>query len=250
MSNLLPGMHLLVVGDSITLGAAEVRGNTIVSPAGRTYLDVLGDLAPGLRLTANAQLHRTTTDALRLLDAQVAEHNPDVVLLMLGGNDVDVNWKRFVITEGRANGSVIPLEVYGQNLRQMIRILREAGILPLITDLPRHDLVIRGRYLSEYCGRDVSAMLDRVDGHTLSRQRLSSYCRMAEEISAETGCPIVRYGAALARHPRSEMLGPDGAHPTAQAHEIIGQTIYAALLANVPRHRLETMQQPLSQQLT
>ena len=226
------GMHLLIIGDSITLGATEVSGDKILSNTDNTYVRMLGELAPRLRVTVDAAIHRTTADVLPLLDGLVAQHNPDAVLLMVGGNDADLNWRRFVITNGRVVNSVVSLQRYTQNLRQIVTSLVSAGILPLLTDMPNHDLGMRGRYISQLCGKDIMPMLHRCGGHAESDRRLAQYCHAAAQISHELRSPIVRFGEALAGVALEEALGPEGAHPNARADDIIALTLFPVLRAH------------------
>lgn len=110
-------MKLLILGDSISLGVSEVRGNDVVANVEHSYVDLLSHALPGVQLIVDADVHRTTSAARETLDSLLAMHSPDVVLVMLGGNDADLDWRRFVLSDGKVIRSRLTVETYEKNLR-------------------------------------------------------------------------------------------------------------------------------------
>lgn len=228
-------LHLLIIGDSITLGATEVRGDEIVSRVRLTYIDLLCEKIPGLRVTANADMHRTTTDVLTILQDVLAQVNPDVVLVMAGGNDADLNWRRFVVTDGRAACNAVPVARYAQNLRQIVATSLARGITPVLTDMPSQSIAQRGQYISGLCGKDVTAMLERCGGQVESDRRLGEYREAAAQVAAEMRTDFAPYGPALARHRLLDVLGVDGVHPNELAHRVIAEALAPTVASLVRR---------------
>ena len=217
--------RLLIVGDSISLGVAELRGNEIAGYVNTTYVNILRSRLANMVLQVEADIHRTTTATLKFLPEALRQHTPDCVLLMLGGNDADVEWKRFIISDGRVLRNRIPLADYTRNLQQLAELIRNAGAKPILTDMPNHCLAKRGPYLSALANKDVAAMIAAHGGQPTSDAGLDRYRQAAEEVAARTGSAFIAYGRELNHHPLEAMSGPDGVHPSAEAHAIIGDVI-------------------------
>ncbi len=221
--------ELLILGDSISLGVSELRGNVVAQRVAPSYVDRLRQWLPTFTITVDAELHRTTAQALARLPNLLAAHRPDVVLVMLGGNDADLEWKRFVVSDGRVARARVPLEQYAANLRAIVRTVLDAGAIPILTDMPNHDLPRRGAYTSALCGKDISSLLEKGGGQAVTDASLQTYRRAARDVADETGSVLVNYGEQLGRHDRHAMCGPDGGHPSAAAHEYIAQALLPAL---------------------
>ncbi|MHB1768492.1 MAG: SGNH/GDSL hydrolase family protein [Phycisphaerae bacterium] len=220
---------LLVVGDSISLGIAEIRGTDVTGRVQRSYLDILHAQMPEINFIVDADIHRTTADAVELIDALLQKHQTSAVLVMLGGNDVDLLWKRFVISNGKIVQNRIRVDRYAANLTGIAQKIIAAGSLPILTDMPNHSLDIRGRYLSQLSGKDVSAMIQAHGGQPVSDRELEVYRVAAAKVAQELGCPFVRYGTALSHLPLESVSGPDGVHPNDHAHEIIAQELFPVI---------------------
>ncbi len=228
---------LLVVGDSISLGIAEIRGTEVTGRVQRSYLDILRAELTDLNFIVDADIHRTTADAVDLIDPLLHGHPADAVLVMLGGNDVDLLWKRFVISNGKIIQNRIRVDRYAANLTRIARKIIAAGSRPILTDMPNHSLDIRGRFLSQLSGKDVSAMIQANGGQPVSDQGLEVYREAAARAAEEVGCPFVRYGTALSHLPLESVSGPDGVHPNDYAHEIIARELKPVIESVLDRCR-------------
>src|SRR5205814_10221188 len=118
---------LLILGDSISLGVAEVRGNDIVARVEHCYVDLLMHALPKVQIIIDADVHRTTSAAREAVDGLLAAHKPQAVLVMLGGNDADMDWRRFVLSDGKTARSRVPVETYEKNLRLIASKTLAAG---------------------------------------------------------------------------------------------------------------------------
>src|SRR5207248_867846 len=128
------GGRLLIVGDSISLGAAEIRGNEVLRYVDQTFVEHLARELPGISLHVDADVHRTTSQARELLGALLVAHEPDAVLLMLGPNDADLDWRRFILSEGKIARSRVPVERFSENIRLMVNQIRTTGARPILCD--------------------------------------------------------------------------------------------------------------------
>ena len=222
-------LKLLIIGDSITLGVADMRGADVVAYVDRTYVDILRERFPHLTLMVDADLHRSTIGGLRSLRPLLEAHRPQITLLMLGGNDADPDWKRFVVSNGRVARSRIEISRYIDNLRSMAEMVESTGGIPILTDMPNQYLARRSRVLSELAGRDLAPLIEAGGGEKLCNEVLEKYREAAAALAARLGVPFAPYGHSLARHPLDQVVGPDGVHPSRLAHTIIAEQIIAVL---------------------
>ncbi len=220
-----PKHRLLIVGDSISLGVEELRISEIVATVQTCYVDLLRERLPATEIIVDADIHRTTTAALSVIDALLAQHQPCLVLLMLGGNDADVEWRRFIISEGRIVRNRLTVAQCGANLQLLASKVIAAGAFPILTDMPNHDLARRGPYLSQLSGKDVSALIAGNGGQQRSDIGLLAYHDAAAEAAKTTHSAFVAYGAALHRFPAAEVIGTDGVHPNFKGHQIIAHEL-------------------------
>ena len=221
--------ELLIIGDSITLGVADMRGADVISYVEPTYVDILRDRFPHLIVKVDADLHRSTIGGLRSLRPLLEAHRPQFTLLMLGGNDADPDWKRFVVSNGRVARSRIEISRYVENLRSMAEMVRSTGGIPILTDMPNQYLARRTKVLSELAGRDLAPLIEAGGGEKFCNEVLEKYREAAAALAAQLGVPFAPYGHRLARHPLDQVVGPDGVHPSRLAHTIIAEQIIAVL---------------------
>jgi lysophospholipase L1-like esterase len=221
---------LLILGDSISLGVAEIRGNDVVDRVETSYVDHLAKALPGIEIIVDADTHRSTTAACKTIDTLLATHRPDAVLIMLGGNDGDIDWRRFVLSNGTIIRSRNSVEAYDKNLRQLATKILAAGAVPILTDMPNHHFELRGPYISRIAERDVTTMLERGGGQAASDSERAKYRQTVEQIATDLSVSISYYGEAMEQHPPREMVGIDGAHPSNAGHAVIAQALIPDLL--------------------
>lgn len=222
---------MLILGDSITLGATEVFGDRILSTTQHTFVhDLRADL-PGWHIHCDAALYRTTTDATQLLPAAIETHRPHLLLLMLGGNDADLDWKRFIASRGRRTDSNVPIERYAANLAQIVSDCHEAGVTPVLTDVPSLYLAGRLRWLQGRLGVSLSRAVDANGGGAQAQVdgRCQEYNDAVASIARAGNLPLCRWAADVADLPPEQRFGPDFVHPGAAAHRLIARAVLHTL---------------------
>ena len=225
-------MHskLLILGDSISLGVSEIRGNDVVDRVESSYVDHIAKALPGVEIIVDADTHRTTTAACKTIDTLLTTHRPHAVLIMLGGNDGDIDWRRFVLSNGTIIRSRNSVEAYDKNLRQLATKILAAGATPILTDMPNHHFELRGPYISRIAERDVTTMLERGGGQAASDIEREKYRQAVHQIASDFSLALAHYGEAMEQHPPREMVGIDGAHPSNAGHAVIAEALLPELL--------------------
>jgi lysophospholipase L1-like esterase len=220
-----PSARLLIIGDSITLAAVEVRGKEVLGTLSPSYVELLRERLPQVEIITDAAVRRTTIGARERLGPLLEQHAPDVVVLMVGTSDADLDWRRFVISKGQVARSHVTVERYADNLRAMIAQVRAAGATPILTDLPNHEIEHRTKYFSGLFELDLSSYVAAGGGQAESDRRWREYCTALATVASEAACEIAQYGRILDTHPGMSMFGPDATHPSAEAHRIIAQVL-------------------------
>jgi lysophospholipase L1-like esterase len=226
--------RLLIIGDSMTLGITELRGNEIISRTSPTYVDILRDIVKDWSIQVNASIHRRTADVLPMLDDLLIANKPDRVLFALGGNDADLDWKRFIVSQGRVVRTQVSVEKLRDNLQKLIEIARAHHVDPIITCFVSHNLVIRSGYLSQLSGMDVRGWVVQGGGDVVSEPMLQEYWQMIERLGNEQRVVVGKHGPLLRTFDATQVLAPDGTHPSSVGHRVIAQAMIAALTSSKP----------------
>jgi acyl-CoA thioesterase-1 len=113
------GATVLALGDSITYGTG--------APSGASYPDTLAKLTGWNVINAGVP-GNTSAQALERLPALLAQHQPTLVLLGIGGNDF---LRRLPETDTRAN------------VKRAAQLARDAGAQVLLIAVPRPTLAAR-----------------------------------------------------------------------------------------------------------
>lgn len=204
-----PKVKVVTLGDSITRGAR---------PGVKADETFAAGLQVALRKNAidaevvNVGIGGERTDqALKRLKAAVIEQKPAVVTIMYGTNDSYVDRGK---KEPRLSA-----EQYGTNLRQLVKELRQAGIMPILMTPPRWgDAARNGK------GENPNGLLE-------------TYVKVCREIAAETKTPFVDHFAHWTKQAKAgkdiEKWTTDGCHPNPEGHRILVETMLPIVLESL-----------------
>lgn len=158
------------------------------------------------------------------------ESDADIVLLEMGGNDCDHNWKEVSDNpDGEHKPNITPEEfekLYSQAIENAQKTGARVAIASLVPiDAEKYlDWISRGlskENILHWLG-DVS-MLSRWHEH---------YNRIIEALAAKFGCVLIDFrDEFLCRHDYKKLLCTDGIHPTQRGYEVIDSILAEKLLA-------------------
>jgi len=166
----------------------------------------------------------TVTKGLTLIQKRLASNKPfcDAIVMNFGGNDCDFNWQAVAERSHDEHTPHTPLDVFADTYREIIALLREHGIRPILATLPPLDAP---KFFNWFCqGLDKARVLAWLgDVHVIYRWQ-ESYSRAVEKIAIETNTPLVDLRGAFLKHRRLErFLCEDGTHPNTEGQKIITQ---------------------------
>ena len=147
----------------------------------------------------------------------------DAIVLNLGGNDCDFDWKAVAERPDDEHEPNTPLDVFAETYKNIIEFLKENGIRPIITNLPPLDA---HKFFDWFCsGIDKSANILKWLGTVESIYRWQeNYSRTIEKIAEETGTLLVDLRGAFLKHRKLEhLLCADGTHPNTEGQRVITQ---------------------------
>jgi lysophospholipase L1-like esterase len=220
---------VLIVGDSITLGAVEVGLKGIVRYVTSSYIEKLRRKLPRIAFDIDARIHRTTTQAVEVIDELLEQYCPAVTLLMIGGNDADIDWRRFVVSEGKMIRHGTALSRFEANLAILVNKIREAGSQPILTDFPKQNIAIRQIVLSKLAGRDLAPLMASHGGQKVSDNVYQEYYAAVQRVAIQTQCDMICFGRDLMQFPADEVFGTDGVHPNDRGHSVIADAVIPAI---------------------
>lgn len=218
--------RMLVIGDSLAAGAGEVRDGVPCSWVRPTFVDRARDRMPGWEIVLNAVPLRRTADVAAEIDEILAGDPPDVVVVATGSNDADLEWRRFIITEGRVVRNRTPIEAFREATRRVVRACVAKGAAVVLTDVLGISLKLRRPSLERAVGRDISAMIEIAGGQPKADAFAREYRAVIQSVAEELGTRYAEYGPSVWAHAHDGVIGEDGTHPSAAGHVIIDACVW------------------------
>lgn len=206
-----PGDRILFLGDSITDGErARPVGEGLFGGTGKSYPmfaeAILRVERPELNLrVVNMGISgNTTRDLLARFDADVVALRPDVLVVMIGANDV---WRRF--DSPARPETAVPLKEYRDNLREIADRSPARDLLFLSPFMVEPDRNEPMRACMDECGKAMAAVAEATNAHYL-------------DIQAEFD--------RLLGHVHSASIAWDRIHPDHAGHYAIARAVATRLL--------------------
>ena len=177
----------------------------------------------GLRLFNRSRMGCTVTKGLQLLkkDLQRPEAACDAALIEFGGNDCDYDWAQVAAHPEQDHQPKTPLPLFIAQLRDMIDLVRQKGMQPVMMTLPP---LHAQRYFDFFTrnglsGDSILRWLGDVQHIYRWHER---YNAAVMRVAQECGCPLADVrDAFLAEPDYRDLLCADGIHPNAKGHALM-----------------------------
>lgn len=172
----------------------------------RGYFDVLAELLDVTAVNAGKGGHSSAM-GLRRIKSDVFSHDPDVVVILFGTNDLRADSKRVFV----------PVEKYKANLHKMIALCRDHDSKVVLCTLPP---INEQQFFTRHDREPFTALggLQVV---------IQSYRNAARDVAKETKTAIVDLNKELATQP--EWLSKDGVHPSTVGTKLIAEHVSNAI---------------------
>lgn len=222
-------MKIVCFGDSITRGVTCIKGRLRILKD--NYPAVLqqyfGDSSTEI---VNKGVFNDNSDLLvqRLGKDVIGEH-PDVVLICIGGNDCNFKWNEVAERPDDTHVPVVPLERYADNIRHLVKNVKEQGITPVLLTLPPLD---PKRYY-----QSISARFGKSIGHWIGlsggiEHWHGQYNRCLKKSIKQLNVPAIDVRTAIKKAGDLKgLISDDGIHLTAEGYKVMAKKIYTDLTA-------------------
>jgi lysophospholipase L1-like esterase len=219
----------LILGDSLAMGAAEVSNNDVTRFISPAYPDLLRTLLPQLDIVLNSGVRHDSSTAIAQLPALLETQSPAVVLVAIGGSDVDLDWRKAILSNGRRNRSRVSIADYEKNLRGIVAVITAAGAKPILIEGTSSCLEMRANYFRKLSGLDVAAMILAGGGQEVNDRRVEQYREIVRRVGAELQVDVAPSPSGLASENPNIIFTEDGVHLSVVAHRLLATTYADAI---------------------
>lgn len=209
---------LSIWGDSIAKGVVfdEQRGRYAVcrdNCVSRLSRDA------GVDVENFSVMGNTTEQGLRRMEGQPLKPG-NLAVIEFGGNDCDLDWAAACEHPEVEQHGRVPLEAFGENLRAMVRRVRDGGMIPALVTPPP---LVAQRYFDW-----VSRKLDKArilsylgDVEHIYRWQ-ERYALMIRRVAARENAMLLDVRDWFLSQARfTDLMCVDGIHPNARGHELL-----------------------------
>lgn len=202
MFHRLPRFAALLLSLSLSCGAEKPRivcfGDSITK---RGYPAVMAKEL-GVKVINAGIAGHTSSQGLHRIKKDVLAHDPEIVVVFFGTNDIRVDSKKFV-----------PLKKYRENLKAIAKACQKIGAQVVLCTPPP----INGEvYFERHKKPDF-------DAHGGLTKLLKSYQDTVREVGEELKIPVVDLAIELPKQPK--WMHKDGVHPSTEGNAIIADQI-------------------------
>ena len=191
----------------------------------------------GLTLCNRARMGCTVTKGLSIMRRDIETGvDSEAALLEFGGNDCDYDWAQVAAHPEQDHQPKTPLPLFIAQLRDMIDLVRQKGMQPVMTTLPP---IHARRYFSFFTRDGLSQeniLLWLGDVEHIYRWH-ERYNGAVVQTAQECGVPLIDVrDAFLSVRRYGDLLCADGIHPNAKGHALI-QKVLESFGLNVDENR-------------
>ena len=212
---------------TVKLFGDSIIGRVIQDPSTGRYrrMEPLGDFHDQdllLSFVNCGKFGSTICKGRKLLERQL-EGDPgcQVILVGFGGNDCNFKWSEIGENPSLDHEPSTPLDVFYQNYLHVINRIKEAGIRPILTNLPPIDAE---KFYDTWIAPDRAS--NQILGWLGDKQAIFRWHVMYPlnvlAMARSTDTPLLDLRSIfLENRTFQSLIGPDGMHPTEKGHGLI-----------------------------
>jgi len=210
-----PPLRIVALGDSITNGvglAGVSEADTFREVVRRELSQRLGCKVEVFNAGVNGDV---VTLAIKRLQSDVLDRKPHIVTIMFGGNEAGFYRPEI---DGFADTPRVSLDDFRTTLGKIVDRLRAEGILVVLMTCPPMTERYRGMYLDAYRRNGINFLVNQ-------------YAQAVRDLAAEKRVELIDVYRSFQQDPNTRDYFPDGLHPNARGHRVIGDLMLRRLIA-------------------
>ncbi|MBQ7779939.1 MAG: SGNH/GDSL hydrolase family protein [Clostridia bacterium] len=179
----------------------------------------------GIRAVNYTRFGQTISKGLKMLEKKLESIRAcDFVFLEFGGNDSDYDWKAIASDPEAFYEPKTALSEFVSLYKKLIKTVRDAGLTPIVLNLPPIDHDMYFDRVRHGCNGDNILRWLKGDKTTISRWH-ANYSAEINKLCREIGAKLIDIRSAFEGRELSELLCPDGIHPNENGHKLICEKI-------------------------
>lgn len=209
---------LSIWGDSIAKGVVfdEQRGRYAVcrdNCVSRLSRDA------GVDVENFSVMGNTTEQGLKRMEGQPLKPG-NLAVIEFGGNDCDLDWAAACEHPEVEQHGRVPLEAFGENLRAMVRRVRDGGMIPALVTPPP---LVAQRYFDWVSRKlDKARILNYLGDVEHIYRWQERYALMIRRVAARENAMLLDVRDWFLSQARfTDLMCVDGIHPNARGHELL-----------------------------
>lgn len=212
---------IICLGDSITKGKVWKENERRPYITQNSYPLILKKLLD-VDVLNDGICDITSEEVLRRLGVDIYIEKESVVIIEIGGNDCNLNWREIKKDPDGFHDAIIPLKNFEANLTRILDIVRESGATPVLTTLPPLDGDRYYNLLKRVFGEGIKRWIDRNGGIYRWQER---YSDTIKQIANATGTYLIDTRKSfLDTEDYRKLISLDGIHPTEDGYSLIADT--------------------------
>ncbi len=215
---------IAIWGDSVLKGVVLEEGKDRYSLLKDSSIELI-KREYNLMIKNNSKFGLTVTKAMRLMDKSLSKgDHPNYVLVELGGNDCDYNWKEISENPDKEYYPNTPLPKFIESINTIIEKFRSNGIEPILTNLPP----LSSQKYFDWFGKNGlntdnikkwMGNIDRIYRHQ------ETYSLALMDIANKQKCDLIDIRTPIILEENTDdFICEDGIHPNEKAHKLMAHT--------------------------
>jgi len=175
--------------------------------------------------TTFTRFGQTVSKGLKMLERKLESIRAcDFVFLEFGGNDSDYDWKAIAAAPDASYSPKTVLSEFVAIYKKLIATVREAGLTPIVLNLPPIEHNMYFDRVRHGCNGDNILKWLKGDKTEISRWH-GSYSDEIKNICRESEVRMIDIRSAFEGRDLTQLVCPDGIHPNEKGHELIYEKI-------------------------
>ena len=217
---------IICIGDSITKGKVWNENDRRPYITEKSYPFILKNLL-NIDVFNDGVCDITSDQMLHNIGSDLSFDKGSLVIVEIGGNDCNLNWRNIKKNPLGEHDAIIPLERFKANLFKIIESIKGYGAFPVLSTLPPLDGEKYYNLLKKVFGDNIKLWIDRRGG-IYSWQE--SYSNAVKDIAAKTSTYIIDIRKSfLDSVDYKKFISFDGIHPNEDGYSLIANTFCEGL---------------------